>query len=870
MGGLVAKPSAQASIDEGLLADLKRIQASNEKIFNLENRQITSEQINKLSAGNTQYTRQVISLSLASNRLTNLLFVDPTRENSTSSNLSNPPLSTTTRDSIHSLSAASTRHSSSNISTNNSPWSCLENLDLSGNSELYLYDGLEGLCTALKSLRVASNNIFKVPTSIWQLVNLTALDLSRNRLLVIPPAIESLTALHTLKLAHNSLYSLPEEMKACTRLRRLDLSHNKYTELPVNKSKPQPIINNNSLNNSSNNSNSHSNNLSNFPPRQAETKLNAKFSVAVDAGAINQSFAATSTIKYLDPARLSYLQITHLNLANNLLESLSPSIGLLRCLNSLNLGYNKLRSLPGEIALLSELKYLDLRFNQLPSLLGEICSLPRLSKLCLQNNKLSVLPYEIKKLTKITHFFLSSNFLVDLPDTIGEMNNLKILKLCNNKLLTVPDSLFKLPRLRLLDLSFNKLNYISVALCGAKSLQQIRLWGNKIEQLPQPIIYADLRKIVQYLRANEKEKTLIYSQLKHLQPNAGANSANSGGNLPGNRPSSHIFSSNSANPTNLSARSSSKPSGPISLLRRASKKAKSATRANSTQENYTKFSPLGYTGGEEEDNSEFFDAESSNNLSGEEQASDDEFTSVFRPSSGRSSANQAQSFSAINEIYQLQGSKVTAATAASLGLKQNSNYIQPYHNNRRKSGQQGALLGNSRPPTHPNSAGNSRPISRVNSNSNKANFSDQTFPSTANNNAGSSNNNLVTAINLNSDFNVDNLAAPGSSGGYRRSSTYSHNSLAAGRPPQRVASLCSANSRGHSKSQSPQPTDCLNDLVRREQQGKGGAQDSDGAGSSNVVFSSPESEQIELWQSVEKQPQIIKPKATRQTQIRYN
>ena len=42
--------------------------------------------------------------------------------------------------------------------------------------------------------------------------------------------------------------------------------------------------------------------------------------------------------KLLDPLRISFAHITSLNLSNNSIQFLTPSIGLLRSLNSLNLG----------------------------------------------------------------------------------------------------------------------------------------------------------------------------------------------------------------------------------------------------------------------------------------------------------------------------------------------------------------------------------------------------------------------------------------------------------------------------------------------------------------------------------------------------
>ena len=618
MGGLIMKPKSDSASASYLSLNVPPgvdPYGVNEGILNLEHRQITNDAFARISAI-PQLTKQILSLSLANNRITALVFDETSKPSElivpTSSSNANTTANGGTTESTLGRSAGGDAsddeddpmyQSASYIgcpkpsaaaiplrsSTN---WPILENLDLSANNELFNYGGLSTINATLRSLRLSNNGIFKVPTEVWSLVNLTKLDLSHNRLIVLPPGIALLTKLNYIKLSHNSLAStsttscIPEEMKYCSRLRRLDLSHNKLRELPVNyrvdreNAQRRSVTHANSFGPSANSSPRHGTGA-------ASTTNGRSFPTVTGAGAggpasspVLKSSAASGKkgieelaltaaahsahqppppIKYFDPNRVSYIQITLLNLSNNQIDSLSPSIGLLRSLNSLNLGYNKLRSLPTEIALLAELKYLDLRFNQLPSLLTEICQLPRLSKLCLQNNKISALPYEIRRLKKLTHFFISSNQLVDLPDVISEVRNVRVLKLCNNKLLTIPDSIFRLQKLRLLDLSFNKLTYLSPDVCGMPLIEDLRLWGNKWSDIPQPILYADVKKIIGYLRATERERSIIANQMRSF-----------------------------AGPSRGHARISSLKAMPTS------NRAQSATRAHS---HHPRFNPLGFCEG---------------------------------------------------------------------------------------------------------------------------------------------------------------------------------------------------------------------------------------------------------------------------------
>jgi hypothetical protein len=94
-------------------------------------------------------------------------------------------------------------------------------------------------------------------------------------------------------------------------------------------------------------------------------------------------------------------------------------------------------------------------------------------------------------------------------------------------------------------------------------LEDLRLWGNKLSSIPPPILYADCKKIIGYLRATERERLVIANQMRSLQ----------------------------------GPRSSSRMSIKSTTQASRSNRAHSATRAMSQQER--RFAPLGFYDGDE-------------------------------------------------------------------------------------------------------------------------------------------------------------------------------------------------------------------------------------------------------------------------------
>ena len=190
------------------------------------------------------------------------------------------------------------------------------------------------------------------------------------------------------------------------------------------------------------------------------------------------------------------LNLTHLSLYNNNIESLPPEIGNLKKLQVLDLRGNNLVSLTPEIGNFINLKILELtennlvhlpeemenltsleeiraEDNDLKSLPQNIGNLRKLKTLGLNQNQIEQLPESITQLKNLTNLGLSENDLKSLPRQIGDLTQIEEMPLGGNFLIELPESFTRLTKLKTLDVSDNNLQKLPENLDNLKALEQI-------------------------------------------------------------------------------------------------------------------------------------------------------------------------------------------------------------------------------------------------------------------------------------------------------------------------------------------------------------------------------------------------------------
>ena len=149
------------------------------------------------------------------------------------------------------------------------------------------------------------------------------------------------------------------------------------------------------------------------------------------------------------------MQLEVLDLHNNLLKNIPPSLVKLTNLKSLNLSDNHIRTLPNDI--------------------GDLISL---SALELSRNELQFVPVSVLQCTSLTTLSLHSNVLEVLPDAIGT-----------------------LPLLTKLDISGNRIKYLPFSIGFSNSLKELILFGNPLEQPPIEEALKNLTHVMWYMRS---------------------------------------------------------------------------------------------------------------------------------------------------------------------------------------------------------------------------------------------------------------------------------------------------------------------------------------------------------------------------------
>ncbi|TNN56812.1 Protein flightless-1 [Liparis tanakae] len=316
----------------------------------------------------------------------------------------------------------------------------LEHLSVSHNSLTTLHGELSSLPN-LRAVVARANNLKNsgVPDDIFQLDDLSVLDLSYNQLSEIPRDLENSRNMLVLNLSHNGIDAIPNQLFInLTDLLYLDLSDNKLDSLPP---QMRRLVHLQTLT------------LNNNPLMHAQLRQ-------LPAMVALQTLHLRNTQRTQSNMPTSLEGLTHLadvDLSCNDLTRLPECLYTLSSLKRLNLSSNQISELSLCIDQWTQLETLNLSRNQLTSLPSAICKLAKLKKLYVNSNKLDFdgVPPGVGKLSNLTEFMAANNNLELIPEGLCRCGKLKKLVLNKNRLVTLPEAIHFLTDLEILDVREN-------------------------------------------------------------------------------------------------------------------------------------------------------------------------------------------------------------------------------------------------------------------------------------------------------------------------------------------------------------------------------------------------------------------------------
>ncbi|EGD73872.1 leucine rich repeat containing protein 40 [Salpingoeca rosetta] len=362
----------------------------------------------------------------------------------------------------------------------------LKSLRLTGN-QIQDVDERIGALTDLEELDLAENQLRSLPESLGRLAQLRRLALNKNNLQTLPQSIAQLSLITELEIIHNSLTAVPLSLENMASLTRLDLRYNKLTALPR---------------------------LCNL---KALRELSLGFNSITTLGDIRATLPSglcildvrDNKLRDLSPSIVHLQALERLDVTNNDLATLPPELGVLPKLKSIVLDGNPMRSLRRDIIARGTqgiLKYLRSRMTE--EQLAELTSgsvqseasaqrqeavakaeMKASATLDLSEQKLQLVPskqLEAAQGAGISKLVLRKNLLQNLPaGTDCLASTLTELDLGFNKIDTLSPSIALLGNLTVLDLQGNQLTSLPSELISLASLRDLILSFNRFRQLPE-------------------------------------------------------------------------------------------------------------------------------------------------------------------------------------------------------------------------------------------------------------------------------------------------------------------------------------------------------------------------------------------------
>ncbi|XP_027730282.1 protein flightless-1 homolog [Vombatus ursinus] len=322
----------------------------------------------------------------------------------------------------------------------------LEHLSVSHNNLNTLHGELSSL-PCLRAIVARANSLKNsgVPDDIFQLDDLSVLDLSYNQLTECPRELENAKNMLVLNLSHNSIDNIPNQLFInLTDLLYLDVSDNKLESLPPQMRRlvhlQTLILNNNPLMHAQ---------LRQLPAMTALQTLHLRNTQRTQSN-LPTSLEGLTNLADVDlscndltwvPECLYTLpNLRRINLSSNQISELSQCIDQWVQVETLNLSRNQLTSLPSAICKLTKLKKLYLNSNKvdfdgIPSSIGKLANL---EEFMAANNNLELIPESLCRCTKLRKLILNKNRLVTLPEAVHFLTEVEVLDVRENPNLVMP------------------------------------------------------------------------------------------------------------------------------------------------------------------------------------------------------------------------------------------------------------------------------------------------------------------------------------------------------------------------------------------------------------------------------------------------
>jgi Leucine-rich repeat (LRR) protein len=286
---------------------------------------------------------------------------------------------------------------------------------------------------SIQSLYLAGNQISYIHQDLGHLVGLKMLDLQENELEYVPSSIQDCTCLQILLLTQNCISALHSSVFEIPMMLALRADGNRLTSLP----KSLVHMQNLKLLSVS------QNNLTSFPDQMTKLTL------------LRDLIAHTNKFQGV-PLDLAQLELQTLDMSSNVLEGMTEM--KVTTMTALNFSKNKLGRLDENIGFLVQLITLNVSDNNVEFLPPSLCDLANLQILAAHHNKLKQLPSNMSRLVSLKILILNDNRLENICEGLSCARSLREINLHNNKLKQLPEDFQALDNLTVLTLKNNMLS----------------------------------------------------------------------------------------------------------------------------------------------------------------------------------------------------------------------------------------------------------------------------------------------------------------------------------------------------------------------------------------------------------------------------